>query len=124
MRSPYFTTKGLLLDSDLTRDLKLIANDYDITMNALVGILLSYIDNGYFPDESNPPCSKEICNSKYRTQKNYSVDCRVFSRLKRQAIERRMTVNDLINWCFNCIVNGEEPLRELIFEHLENEEAC
>lgn len=118
-----FATKGLLLDSDLIRNLKLIANDYDITMNTLVEILLAYIDNGYSPDESNPPCSMEVCNRKHRTQKNYRVDYSVFSHIKRQAIERRMPVNDLINWCFNCIVNDEESLSELIFQYLENKEG-
>jgi len=116
-----FSTKGLLLDTDLTRNLKLIANDYDITMNTLVQILMDYMDNGYFPDEKNPPCSKEICNSRYRTQKNYKVDSNVYTHLKRQAIEKRMTVNDLINWCFNCIVN-DEPLDELIFNYLNDKE--
>lgn len=113
-----FSTKGLLLDSDVSRNLKLIANDYGITMNTLVAVLLDYIDNGYIPDEVNPPCSLEVCNRRFRKQKNYKVDSYVFTRIKRQAIGKGIPVNDLINWYFNCIINGEEPIGEMISQYL------
>jgi len=119
MANSLFTTKGLLLDSDVSRNLKLIANDYGITMNTLVAVLLDYIDNGYTPDEVKPPCSLEVCNRRFRRQKNYRVDNYVFTRLKRKAIEKRIPVNDLINWYFNCIINGEEPLADMIFQYIE-----